>query len=107
MKKPPPIVKGLFDDDDDDDDDNGSNLFDSKPKQTSLQGTFSSFTIYLLFVIIIIITVIIIILSSSHFTPEVGLGLTLGSVFACHLFKRRDLVCHTQSTPQLLGSAVA
>jgi len=36
-KKPPPIVKGLFDDDDDDDDDNGSNLFDSKPKQANLQ----------------------------------------------------------------------
>ena len=27
---------------------------------------------------------------SSLFAPEGGLGLTLGSVFACHLFKRGD-----------------
>ena len=27
---------------------------------------------------------------SSLFAPERGLGLTLGSVFACHLFKRGD-----------------
>ena len=59
---------------------------------------------------IIIIMTIIIILVIPISPPTEGLGLTLGSVFACQLFKRGDRVGYTQSTllpQQLLGRAVA
>ena len=38
----------------------------------------------------------------SHFAPKGDLGLTLGSVFACHFLKRGDQVSYTQSTVTLL-----